>query len=59
MAGFDSASVQTLYDTAKDEYNNERERSSTIDTKASIIAFNPDLSNRIGLNDSWRDLLRS
>lgn len=36
MAGFDSASVQTLYDTAKDEYNNERERSSTIDTKASI-----------------------
>ena len=56
MAGFDSASVQTLYDTAKDEYNNERERSSTIDTKASIIAINPDLSNRIGLNDSWRDL---
>lgn len=36
MAEFDSNSVQTLYDTAKDEYNSERERSSTIDTKASI-----------------------
>lgn len=36
MAGFNPDSVQTLYDSAKDEYNSERERSSTIDTKASI-----------------------